>query len=198
MCAFCEREIHMHLLEEFCAKLFYNLGSLSPNSCLYVEYPRVLDAFPQLTVRSEWEFLKHRGTLILWRCSFTFFTVLNNWLVQSWSLFIAEGFSLWLQLCFLVNANSPEKVIRWCQLVVFCFLSFCLVLWVGISGVLGQRCLLVLVKTNLQTPCLSTLNTLYALYLVLCLTPARRSWLILFPELAFSKFVIISKCTKVP
>lgn len=73
MCAFCEREIHMHLLGEFCAKLFYNLGSLSPQSCPYVEYPRVLDVFPQLTVRSEWKFLKHRGTLILWRCSLFFF-----------------------------------------------------------------------------------------------------------------------------
>lgn len=56
MCAFCEREIHMHLLGEFCAKLFYNLGSLSPHSCTYVEYPRVLDVFPHLTVRSKWEF----------------------------------------------------------------------------------------------------------------------------------------------
>jgi len=73
MCAFCEREIHMHLLGEFCAKLFYNLGSLSPHSCPYVEYPRVLDAFPQLAMRSEWKFLKHRGTLILWRCSLFFF-----------------------------------------------------------------------------------------------------------------------------
>ena len=96
MCAFCEREIHMHLLGEFCAKLFYNLGSLSPHSCPYVEYPRVLDAFPQLAMRSEWKFLKHRGTLILWRCSLFFFflTVLSSWLVQCWSLFTMERFGL--------------------------------------------------------------------------------------------------------
>lgn len=79
------------------------------------------------------------------------------------------------------------------------FVSFLSVLFFElISGVLGQQCLLVLVKTNLQTPCLSTLITLQAPYLVLCLTSARRSWLNFFTELGFSKLTIVSKCTKVP
>lgn len=193
------REIHMHLPGEFCAKLFYNLGSLSPRSCPYMEYPRVLDAFPQLAMRSKWRFLKHRGTLILWRSSLFFFFKLFS--TVGWSR--VGAFSSWRDLvsdfsCSLLLLITHRQWrsggVGWGL-----FVSFLSVLFFElISGVLGQQCLLVLVKTNLQTPCLSTLITLQAPYLVLCLTSARRSWLNFFTELGFSKLTIISKCTKVP
>lgn len=161
VCLLWERNTHASTWGVLCQTLFYNLGSLSPHSCPYMGYPRVLDAFPQLTVRSKWKFLKHRGTLILWRCSLLLFLLFST---VGWSRVGAfspwRDLVSWLQLCFVVTAKSPEKAIRWCWLGAFCFLLFCLVLWVGISGVLGQRCLLVLVKTNLQTPCLSMLITL--------------------------------------
>lgn len=159
VCLLWERNTHASTWGVLCQTLFYNLGSFSPHSCPYVEYPRVLDAFPQLTVRREWKFLKHRGTLILWRCSpfFLLFSTVGWSRVGAFSSRrdLVSDFS-----CGVVTANSPKKAIRWCWLGAFCFLSFCLVLWLGISGVLGQQCLLVLVKTNLQTPCLSTLITL--------------------------------------
>lgn len=62
MCAFCEREIHMHLLGEFCAKLCFTI--LAPFLLILVctWNTQVLDAFPQLTVRSEWKFLKQRDS----------------------------------------------------------------------------------------------------------------------------------------
>lgn len=150
-------------------------------------------------VRSKWKFLKHRGTLILWRCSlllffFYFFFLFSHYTQQLVGPEL-EPFhhgEFLVSVLSVVTDNSPEKAIRWCGFGAFCFLSFCLVLWVGISGVQGQWCLLVLVKTNLQTPCLSTSVTVQASRLVLCLTPARWYWLSLFPELGFSKVIKVN------
>lgn len=121
------REIHMHLLGEFCAKLFYNLGSLSPHFLSICGIPKNFECFS--TTYSEkqmkvYETQRDSNPLEV----FTFFFFL---LYSTVGRSRVGAFSSWRVLVSdfsVVTANSPEKAIRWCGLGAFCFLSFCPIL----------------------------------------------------------------------
>lgn len=158
MCAFHERNTHASQLEEFCAKLFYNLGSLFSSFLSICGIHKSFGCISTTCSEKQMEFSETQRDsnplekLFVVVVCFFFSTV--GWsrvgAFSSWRD-LGSDFSCVL-LLLLTHPTWRSGGVGEGLLVSFLSASF----FELISGVLRQQCLLVLVKTNLKSLLLST------------------------------------------